>query len=519
MAFNATTGKYEPDETVSSIYSATNPTQGIGGSSAYVAPNAKDVVQDWAKDPTLYKDSKPDWATGLSGNTTATPNEAYGLSSIEQQRMKELSGGLNEAPLTEEQLYQNKLKQFQGEIDAVNKIYTQKLADTARENANRTGSAYAMQARGGLLGSDYGSAQDAKTTAYNNEVTGGVQAEQNLAIQSIMGNARKGAAEELAAKKAARANDYNEYIALLSSSAEKKKARVNTAAAALAAQGITLEQLSALDFTQPEYAGLDKKELIAAFNAAKTANDKEILSQKKTQSDIDVNTANIAKGNQFDLSEGQARYAIDPQTGKVTQIASKAKTYAPKSTGGGGSSGIYDQLDYRTANAVLAQGDKFGTSEITKKYNNIISASNLIAAVDPNTNNPAEHQALVYNFAKALDPDSVVREGEYATVKKYSQGLADKYKGEIKQAINGTGFLSPGAIQAIQAATDNRIKAYEPQYNNLKQQTAQRINNIAGKNIADIILLDYEEGYSGARQAPKGQVVTAPDGTQIEITE
>lgn len=178
--------------------------------------------------------------------------------------------------------------------------------------------------------------------------------------------------------------------------------------------------------------------------------------------------------------------------------ANRKKSIARAGASGGGSGGgIYDQLDYRTANAVIAQGNSFGTSDIVKKYNNIVAASNLIRGVDPNTKNPAEHQAVIYNFAKALDPDSVVREGEYATVKKYSQSLVDKYGGEIRQAISGTGFLSPAAIKAIQTATDNRIKAYEPQYKNLRNETARRINSIAGKDVADTVLLDYDQGYSG----------------------
>jgi len=181
------------------------------------------------------------------------------------------------------------------------------------------------------------------------------------------------------------------------------------------------------------------------------------------------------------------------QNQDANRKVSIAKAGVSSGTGGG----LYDQLDYRTANAVISQGNSFGTSDIVKKYNNIVAASNLIAGVDPYTKNPAEHQAVIYNFAKALDPDSVVREGEYATVKKYSQSLIEKYGGEIEQAIAGTGFLSPKAIKAIQEATDNRIKAYEPQYNNLKKQTADRINSIAGKDIADMVLLDYEQGYTG----------------------
>ena len=35
-------------------------------------------------------------------------------------------------------------------------------------------------------------------------------------------------------------------------------------------------------------------------------------------------------------------------------------------------------------------------------------------------------QALIYAFAKAMDPTSSVREGEYATVQKYAQSFANQ---------------------------------------------------------------------------------------------
>lgn len=176
--------------------------------------------------------------------------------------------------------------------------------------------------------------------------------------------------------------------------------------------------------------------------------------------------------------------------------ANRKVSIARAGVAGTGGGGIYGNLDYRTANAVLAAANKFGDSPIVKKYNEMIAAANMIAGVDPNTTNPAEHQAVIYNFAKALDPDSVVREGEYATVKKYSQSLISKYGGEIRQAVAGTGFLSPQAIMAIQEASKNRIAAYEPQYNSLKQNTKVKINSLAGKDVADDVLIDYEEGLS-----------------------
>lgn len=239
---------------------------------------------------------------------------------------------------------------------------------------------------------------------------------------------------------------------------------------------------------------------------------------KSTQDAYDKEQNRIAQA-QSDLADAQYKAQMLAETIRSNKASEGIAAQKASGSGAGGGGGIYDQLDYRTANAVIAQGNQFGTSDVVKKYNNIVAASNLIRGVDPFTKNPAEHQAVIYNFAKALDPESVVREGEYATVKKYSQSLINKYGGEIRQAIAGKGFLSAGAIKAIQEATDNRIKAYEPQYTNLKNQTANRINALAGQNIADMVLLDYEQGYSGNQEDPQVQEMLDAGYSQAQIQQ
>ncbi len=247
----------------------------------------------------------------------------------------------------------------------------------------------------------------------------------------------------------------------------------------------------------------------------KKAYDLSKLSQEDRKRDLDLKKAEIETLN-AGLSNAETEWQNAIKRGEfkgnfLAFVKAKASAERKPSEGGGqGAGGIYDTLDFRTANAVLAQADKFGTSEVVKKYNNIIAASNLIAGIDPKSQNPAEHQAIVYNFAKALDPDSVVREGEYNTVKKYSQSLLNKYKGEFKQAIKGTGFLSEQAIKDIQKAAENRLNAYKPQYDNLKSEYSRKIDDMAGKPVADRVLIEYESGYQPGVQG--GIKLTSPDG-------
>lgn len=109
-------------------------------------------------------------STALGGVPEATPATAYkdfnygaNTDSEADRTYQALLGGAKKAATTKidspEQAYQKKLKQYQAEIDATNNIYAQILADTKQQGMGRLGSSRAIQARGGLLGSDFGAAQ------------------------------------------------------------------------------------------------------------------------------------------------------------------------------------------------------------------------------------------------------------------------------------------------------------------------------------------------------------------------
>jgi len=401
------------------------------------------------------------------------------------------------------------LADFQDRINAINSVYAGKLAEAQQQGKGRVGSTTSILANRGLAGSMRGGAIAEGTLTQNRQIEDAINAEKAAAIQGIYSQVNSQAQAEAERRRQAIEGGAKSYIDFIKGQETTKQTNLGNTVGAFIAQGIDPSTL-----TPDELKGIADKLKVSTSDIIAQYKQKEFESQS-AQREQEL------KNNQpFELSEGQARFVYNPQTGKFDKVASVGKTYAPNSGGGnnGANGGIYDLLDYRTANAVIAQGNSFGTSDIVKKYNNIVGASNLIAGIDPNTTNPAEHQAIVYNFAKALDPDSVVREGEYATVKKYSQNLLSKYKGEIKQAIAGTGFLSPQAIKDIQAATDNRIKAYEPQYQNLRNQTKTRINSIAGKDVGDLVLLEYDQGYTGNNQtsSQSGTNVT-PSGVTYTI--
>ena len=462
----------------------------------------------------------PDQTVARAKALTAAPGSAASISPVpftqtpddiaaERARANVLAvnGADANAVIDPQKEYRAKLKQYQAQIDATQAVYNDRLNASRLAGQGRLGSSRASQGRSGLLGSDFGAAQTDTITAANQGANNAIQDERSVAINSILGLARKDALDSVTAKTAAKKAGADAVLKYYTEDVPAQRTgRVSKVAKALFDKKLDPSTLTPAELKQLAADWkVTAEDITGAYTDLKTTSDAaaadKALKDTKTQAEIDKINADIKSGKLVSVGEGTTLY--NTETGETFK---NPKTYAPKATAPAGA-GIYGQLDYRTANAVIAQGNKFADAPIVKTYNALVSAANLINGVDAKSTNPADHQAIIYNFAKSLDPDSVVREGEYATIKKYSQSLGTKYKGEINQAVNGTGFLSEQAIKDIQKATANRVSSYTPQYDNIRKQTAGRINSIAGQNVADTVLLDFESGY----QDPAALGVSEPN--------
>lgn len=220
--------------------------------------------------------------------------------------------------------------------------------------------------------------------------------------------------------------------------------------------------------------GLKIKELEREYETQKT--------DKKAVSDIVMKL--IEKG----ITPPQSILNAKNGEEATRELVRNGISLASGSSGGG----VLASLPVSIQGKVLSQVDKFNSSDIVKKYNATIDSINIVNGISADSKNPADHQQIVYSFAKALDPDSAVKEGEYTTIKKYAQSTISKYGREIENAINGTGFLSKAAIENIKTTMNNTYSSRKPQYDNLKSGTARVINNVAGREVAGEIMIDFE---------------------------
>jgi hypothetical protein len=445
------------------------------------------------------------------------------------------------APETADQIQAKLLKSSQAEINSINQYAAKSIEAAKPRQDERLRETSSVNTLTGLAGSTEANRTTEATTAVNKRENDLIRAEAQTKVSAILTGVKTKALEM--------AQTAKENFRLDTKAAsDERVARLTEAtqnAAMLAQSGVTYEGLQTTD---PEaYQALSdavggEQLLKAQFTLNRPQED--ILDKKIENGKYVIAYRNPITGatriESVDLGlppqytktvdAGNRILAIpDNWDGDPAELLTINKGLTPgqAATGssGGDTGGIYDVLDFRTANAVIAQSEKFNSSDIVKRLNASQQAYNAVQNIDPATQNPADHQALIYDFAKALDPESVVREGEYETIKKYSQNIINKYKGEVENAINGTGFLSQEAIANIKSTIDTRYQSQLKQYRNKADETARVIDTIAGKPVAQMVIQDYEGGaitnnQSGVLRSPDGsQEVNTADLTPDELQE
>lgn len=361
----------------------------VGSTDEYF--KASGLASPMATEPTIAEQYKP-----FKYDTTGNPYDvALG------QSINKLKVGAN-VPIDENQIRRNTMSLFQAEIDATNQIYAQKLAESKAQGLGRLGSTNALQARSGLLGSDFGQSQNQNILGQNNDINNSIRAEQAAIIGSIQGKVRQSVADELTAKRQAQQTDAATYLDYLSKQGERNTSRTSNFVKTLLAQGIDPKEISPEQLSQlSKDLGTSVDDIRQAYKESKDAED-----LVKAQAEQEAQKA--LQDSQFNLSEGQSRYSSDG-----TLIASKGKTYAPSSGGGSGyssgggtpvSSAAQNILDIMNKNGGTVDDYVKGSIASQDLRNEIYSAlSNQGGSTDKNVGLITEGKAVIDDMINKSD--------------------------------------------------------------------------------------------------------------------
>lgn len=187
----------------------------------------------------------------------------------------------------------------------------------------------------------------------------------------------------------------------------------------------------------------------------------------------------------------------DPTLQAIRELTLQQKQAAANGSGG---------LNPRQQTQVSAQARTFEGLPVVKNTQKMSEAVAFANSMDPNTKNPADDQALIYAFAKAMDPDSVVREGEYATVQKYSQSWLSAFGFNAMRIVSNTEFLTPEARANLKRTIQQKFKAATAQYKAVRDSYVKKINKITGLTDGEDWLTDYGAAFPSDAPAGGGRV-------------
>lgn len=446
---------------------------------------------------------------GVSGKPTDTPASTYGsnLNSYKSDSYDTALGNSatnayndSNQKINENSIYRGKLNQYQKEIDAVNQIYTQQLNTARIEGQGRLGSGRAIQARSGTLGSDFSTAQNESITQSNNDILSGLQGEQALAVQAILGKARKDAQDEVSAKRLAKTQGADSYLKYLGEQTARKESKLNTFASSILDQDLSKIDPKNLEEVAKSY-GTTVDDLKYRVAEAKGLKDKEkaknTLETEKTTAEIAKINADIARGKLIEIGEGTTLY--NTETGETFK---NPKTYAPSSngTGGailpvGGATPFVGQANYNNLNA--------------KQKTQADSLNNLVRSLNE------------YKTYYEANPGSFG--GKFGNLVGADSGLLETKLNSIIFAAaqaEGTGALQAADRQVIEKIVPNPTSlsgAFNTATKGGKSANVTRIedqikkytDNLAGFGLSPASL----PGASNAT-TPSTQTLTSPDGKQ-----
>lgn len=175
----------------------------------------------------------------------------------------------------------------------------------------------------------------------------------------------------------------------------------------------------------------------------------------------------------------------DYQTEDANRKASIASAGAPRVGG----------LTPNQVNSTVNQiAGAFDNEPIVKNYNVLSEGKAFADSISNETQNPADQQGLIYAFAKAMDPASVVREGEYATVQKYAQSWAQTFGFSAQRIFSNSPFLSSSAISNMKATINSKFKAAQQNYQNVYNEYQRQVQDAYTGQPSQIT--DYGKAYT-----------------------
>lgn len=168
-------------------------------------------------------------------------------------------------------------------------------------------------------------------------------------------------------------------------------------------------------------------------------------------------------------------------------------------------------LSNATIGKVQQVSGQFDNEQTVKDYNTVATQVDYVNSLGKN---PTDDIARVYAFAKVMDPNSAVREGEYKTVADYSQALLQRQGLKAARIFDNRGFLTDEARGFIEKTLNKRLSTQKKTYDNVANEYGRRIDKITGAGDGKEWITDYSTGYNTGND-----LIQAEDDAQQAVVD
>jgi hypothetical protein len=249
---------------------------------------------------------------------------------------------------------------------------------------------------------------------------------------------------------------------------------------------------------------VDPKTALTVAQAGITLNDSiaTINAKLAKQGAVEEKSALIndmaAKGYSYAATPGQLVGKTADQIFTVRDSQGKEMKFIKSTTTDKSTDGSLTDAQIQTTISGIV--NQFDAEPLVKDYN-VIASGYQFAQTLANQTNPtsADDQGLLYAFAKAMDPNSVVREGEYATVQKYAQSAIQRGWANAKRFASNEAFLSTDARANMLATINSKFQAADQAYQNVYSEYNRRIEDAKTGQITGSLT-----NYGAAFGSPSG---------------
>lgn len=437
-----------------------------------------------------------------SSSATGTPSPYYSRYTKGEQTAANYLDTTFTPPETETQIVARKEKEAQAQIDNLNRLYDNIYAEQQTINQGRDRSTNAISVLTGLAGSSEANVASNATTNLNQRDNQKIQAERAAAINSVLADIRSSAATEARNQ---RLDARADAESILKRRTERQGEAV-TQLTALSAGGVTFEGLKqsdkqSFDYFADLFGGEDALKGAFVLNTpADQILDKRIeggkyiiARQNPITGKITVDTLDlgIPPGYTKTLDAGDRILAMpDNWDGDPSKLITINKGLSPSAASSGSGSGSSNQV-IDNERAMFGQ---FRAEPIVKNYNEVLNKKMSVDAIINNGVGGPADLSIVFEFMKALDPSSVVREAEYESAARSGNifaGSFAKFNGYFKPE---GGFLPQSVREQFQNLVNQKLTVAENLYSNVANQYAT-IAERQGLNPQNVVL-DYAAANS-----------------------